>query len=48
MDWQVTLRKVAILSMQQQAFLKLECRILFNVRCLLKTIKVTMIRYDIK
>ena len=48
MDWQVTFRKVAILSMQEQAFLKLECRILFSVRCLLKTIKVTMIRYDIK
>ena len=48
MDWQVTFRKVAILSVQEQAFLKLECRILFSVRCLLKTIKVTMIHHDIK
>ena len=32
--------------MQEQAFLKLECRILFSVRCLLKTMKVTMIHYD--
>ena len=34
--------------MQEQAFLKLQWRILFSVRCLLKTIKVTMIHYDIK
>ena len=48
MNWQVTFRKVAIMSMQEQVFLKLECRIPFSVRCPLKTIKVTMIHYDIK